>query len=148
MNVICLWGILLSCKHKNIYTQISHRTLFCDPTKRVTIVNFCAAGRHYIFLPRWLINKPGTWRWLRKGLQIPMDGMTDWWTDLLKKKNTVAQWKRVGLNFRLNLLNQGGNSEPNGNVKIFFYINSNCVFSKTSWKNTVAQWKRVGLNFR
>ena len=34
-----------------------------------------------------LLNKPGTRRRLRKGLQIPMDGLTDWQTDGL------ADWR-------------------------------------------------------
>ena len=35
------------------------------------------------------------------------------------------------IEFSIISLEPGGNSEPNGNVKIFFYINANCVFSKT-----------------
>ena len=35
------------------------------------------------------------------------------------------------IEFSITSLDPGGNSEQNGNVQIFFYINSNCVFSKT-----------------
>ena len=44
-------------------------------------------------------------------------------------KNAVAQWRRVGLNFRYNFINQ---SEILYKMAIFNYfnINSNCIFLK------------------
>ena len=33
-------------------------------------------------------------------------------------------------------------------IQIFFYIHSNCVFSRPFEKTSVAQWRRVELNFR
>ena len=38
--------------------------------------------------------------------------------------------------------------EQNGNVQIFFYINSNCVFLRPfEEKNPVAQWRMFGRIF-
>ena len=48
------------------------------------------------------------------------------------------------IEFSITSLELGGNSEPNGNVQIFFYINSNMRFYKTILKHAVAQWRRVG----
>ena len=36
----------------------------------------------------------------------------------------------------------GGNPKSNGNVLIFFYINSNCIFSKTIWKILTHFWNQ------
>ena len=61
------------------------------------------------------------------------------------RKNALAQWKRVGLNFLNFSLEPGGNSEQNGNVKIFFYINSNVYLLRPfEEKNPVALWRRPG----
>jgi len=43
-------------------------------------------------------------------------------------------------------LEPGGISEPNGNVQLFWYINSNCVFSKTIQSYTV-QRGTVGIRY-
>ena len=37
------------------------------------------------------------------------------------------------MEFAISFLEARWNSDQNGNFKIFFYINSNCVFSKTIW---------------
>ena len=39
--------------------------------------------------------------------------------------------EKGGIEFMISFLAPGGNSEQKGNVQILFYINSNCVFSKT-----------------
>ena len=39
--------------------------------------------------------------------------------DHLNKKNPVAQWR---IEFSITSLEPGGNSEPSGNVQIYFYI--------------------------
>ena len=39
------------------------------------------------------------------------------------------------IEFSIAFQQPGWNSVQNGNVKLFCYINSNCVFSKTIWKN-------------
>ena len=38
------------------------------------------------------------------------------------------------IEFLIPFLEPGRNSEQSGNVQIFFYTNSNCVFSKTIWR--------------
>ena len=70
------------------------------------------------------------------------DGLTDWrtekladrWTDGLTDLWTDGHWN--------------WNSEWNCNFRIFFYINSNCVFFNTLEKTSLAQLRSVGMNFR
>ena len=51
--------------------------------------------------------------------------------------------------FATSFMEPGGNSEQSGNVKIFFFINSNCLYFPRPFEeeNPVALWRRVGLNF-
>ena len=44
------------------------------------------------------------------------------------------------IDFSISFLEPQGNSVHNGNVQLFYYINSNCVLSKTIYeeKNAVA----------
>ena len=52
------------------------------------------------------------------------------------------------IEFSITSLEPGGNSEPNGNVQIFFYINTICVFSKTIWrKNSRSEMKKGRITF-
>ena len=52
------------------------------------------------------------------------------------------------IEFSITSLEQGGNSEPNGNVQIFSYINTICVFFKTIWrKNFRSQMKKGRIKF-
>ena len=99
--------------------------------------------------------EPGTRGWLRKGLQIPMDGLTDWPTDgrqvqylreyvfdakkgpfkiwgkyfqksaksFLKNKFILHNGKKGRIEFSISFLESRGNSELNGIIQIFFYIN-------------------------
>ena len=92
-------------------------------------------GRRVQYLSKYVLRcKKGTLKNPGKYFQNPSN---HFW-----KKNVVVQWKRVGLHLLYHFWNQRGNSEQNGNVQIFVYINSNCVFIKTIWrKKTVAQWR-------
>ena len=47
------------------------------------------------------------------------------------KKKCRRPMEKGRIEFFILFLEPGGNSEQNGNVKIFFYVNSNCIFAKT-----------------
>ena len=51
------------------------------------------------------------------------------------------------IEFSITSLEPVGYSEPNGNVQIFFYIKSNCVFSKTNWKNVRSPVEKDRIEF-
>ena len=51
------------------------------------------------------------------------------------------------IEFSITSLEPVGYSEPNGNVQIFFYIKSNCVFSKTNWKNVRSPVEKGRIEF-
>ena len=93
-----------------------------------------------------LLNKPGTRGRLRKGLQIPMDGLTDWQTERLKDWRTygLTDWSTEGR--RVKYLREYVLRCKRGTLK-----NPGEIFSKNLpnhfWKKIV-QWKRVGLNLR
>ena len=64
-----------------------------------------------------------------------------------KQKNPVAQWRRVDINFETGRKLCGENSVQNGNVQLFCYINSYCVFSKTIWKTLLnGDWRTDGTD--
>ena len=65
-------------------------------------------------------------------------------------KKCRSPMEKGRIEFSLSFHEPGWNSEQNGNVKIFFYINSNCVFFKTFEKRPqpYGGWRRVRLNFR
>ena len=58
----------------------------------------------------------------------------------IKKKTAKSLLKKMPngkeLDFEVSItsLEPGGSSEKNGNVQLFFYMNSSCVFFKTIWR--------------
>ena len=51
------------------------------------------------------------------------------------------------IEFSIKSLEPGGNSEPNGNVQIFFYINSNCIFPKPFKKKGSSPMEKGRIEF-
>jgi len=62
-------------------------------------------------------------------------------------KKLCSPMEKGRMEFSITSLEPGGKSIPNGNIQIFFYINSNCVFSKTIWKKRCSPMEKGRIEF-